>query len=102
MMLPAAPPYLQARPINSDNQVEMKPANSYSFMPQMKSSIIGAHSVPLTTFSRPTHDMSLNMNEFMPIASSRASTTLYNSNEIANNMMGYKQKNHYQMMSQRA
>lgn len=103
MMLPSAPQYLQARPISSETQNEMKPTSSYPFMPQIKSSIIGAHSVPLTTFSRPTHDMSLNMYEYMPAASSR-STTLYNPNAIANNGMGgYKQQNyHHQMMAQRA
>lgn len=103
MMLPSAPSYLQARPISSDSRVEMKPASN-PFMPQIKSSIIGAHSVPLTTFSRAfTRDTSLNMNEYMPVASSRVSTTLYNPNAIPSYMMGYKPTNHYQMMmAQRA
>lgn len=79
-----AQPYLQNRPlpIPSDISMEAKPIQKATIQPAYTKSspLIGAHSVPLTAYSRaqspPPREMSLNMYEYMPAASSRVSTTV--------------------------
>lgn len=105
MMLP--PQFIQPRPMSDDIQTEAK-VNPFA-PPHIKSSLIGAHSIPLSSYSRPlsaTPDMSLNMNEYMPAAaSSRVSTTILNPNAMITavaDKMRFMPTNHFQMMAQRA
>jgi hypothetical protein len=104
MMLPAPPQLLNSRP--NDFQTEAK-VNLFA-PPNMKSSLIGAHSIPLTSYSRPLSapDMNLNMNEYMPTAAaSRVSTTIFNPNTMLQTVadkMGFMPSNKFQMMAQRA
>lgn len=112
MMLPAPPQFIQQRP--DDIQTEAK-VNLFA-PPHIKSSLIGAHSIPLTSYSRPlsaaaagatsSHaDMSLNMNEYMPAASSRVSTTIFNPNTMITTVadkMGFMPSKNIQIMAQRA
>lgn len=117
MMLPAPPQFLQPRPIMMPDDIPTSATESKvqfnPFIPNhMKSSIIGAHSVPLSAYSaRPLSSsspdmMSLNMNEYMPTAaSSRISTTIFNPNSLINTVadkMGFMPSNNFQMMAQRA
>lgn len=95
---------VQPRPVN-DFSIEPKTTNNV-FMPQIKSSLIGAHSIPLTSYSRPSPqtDITLNMNEYVPDASSRMSTTTFYPKSMMMNdvIQGFMPTTHYQMMAQRA
>ncbi|KAL7036142.1 hypothetical protein ACKWTF_008714 [Chironomus riparius] len=114
MMVPSQP-YLPPQSISMDIQTETAkpiftkptiiPYRSYS---KPSSTIIGAHSAPLTSYiqsdsrpliKQPELDITLNMNEYVPAASSRISTSILTP-QVAS-MTSYKPSK-FSMISQRA
>jgi len=107
--------YQQPQSVSMDIQTETAPPiitkptmipNRYYSKPS--TTIIGAHSAPLTSYiqsdprpliKQPELDIALNMNEYVPAASSRISTSI-SSPQVAS-MTGYKPSK-FSMISQRA
>lgn len=98
--------YLKPQPLPtpSDISIEAKPIQKAT-IPLVQSaykkskpstSLIGAHSYSYPVTSQP-REISLNMNEYMPAASSRVSTTVLS--PWSKKLMPL---NHFQMMTQRA
>jgi hypothetical protein len=107
--------YLPPQSVSMDTQTEAAPTITtkatlipYRYYQQPSSTIIGAHSAPLTSYiqsdprpliKQPELDIALNMNEYVPAASSRISTSV-SSPQVAS-MTGYKPSK-FSMISQRA
>ena len=114
MMVPSQP-YLPPRSISMDIQTEKTPTIvtkptmiPYRSYLKPSSTIIGAHSAPLTSYiqsdprpliKQPELDIALNLNEYVPAASSRISTSILTPQGAS--MTGYKPSK-FSMISQRA
>lgn len=99
-------PYLAPRPLPTLSEISMEAKPIQKSIPlsvpssYTNSSPIGAHSTQLTSYSRastPHREMSLNMNEYMPAASSRVSTMV-----LSPRANPYMTLNKFQTMAQRA
>ena len=112
MVVPQSQPYLPPRSISMDIQTEIEPPkptlNPYRSYSKPSSMIIGAHSAPLTSYiqsdprpliKQPEQDIALNMNEYVPAASSRISTSILTPQVTS--MTGFKPSK-FSMISQRA